>query len=61
MMCVTGGGFALSDASLKSGLSAWLGTQLAGLSSLPPFLIMFIVIIYYLRFGSSIKFDFFYI
>ncbi len=41
-----GGGFALSDASLKSGLSEWLGVQLAGLSSLPPFLIMFIVYIW---------------
>ncbi len=41
----TGGGFALSDASTKSGLSAWIGTQLTGLSALPPFLIMFIVII----------------
>ena len=40
-----GGGFALSDASKESGLSEWLGIQLAGLGSLPPLAIMFIICI----------------
>ena len=38
-----GGGFALSHATEASGLSAWLGEQLSGLSVLPPFAIMLIV------------------
>ena len=42
---IGGGGFALSDASKVSGLSTWIGAQLAGLSVLPPFLIMFIICI----------------
>ena len=40
-----GGGFALSDASRDSGLSAWLGEQLSGLRVLPPFVIMLIICI----------------
>lgn len=40
-----GGGFAISDASKISGLSTWLGSQLAGLSALPPFAIMLIICI----------------
>lgn len=43
IVLLLGGGFALSDASEKSGLSLWLGEQLAGLQSLPPFLIIFII------------------
>lgn len=42
---VKGGGFAISDASKISGLSTWLGSQLAGLSALPPFAIMLIICI----------------
>ena len=38
-----GSGFAISDATTKSGLSTWLGEQLSGLSVLQPFAIMFIV------------------
>ena len=37
-----GGGFALSDASLQSGLSDWLGQQLSVLRVLPPFVIMLV-------------------
>ena len=45
IVLLLGGGFALSDASKESGLSAWLGTQLAGLGDLPPLAIMFIICI----------------
>ena len=38
-----GSGFALSDASKTSGLSHWLGGQLAGLNALPHFAILTIV------------------
>lgn len=41
----TGGGFALSDATAASGLSDWIGQQLAGLASLPPFVTMLIICI----------------
>ena len=44
-MCFAGGGFALSDATLESGLSDWIGQQLAGLSVLPPFVTMLIICI----------------
>lgn len=44
-MSLEGGGFALSDASKASGLSSWLGDQLAVLSFLPPFAIMLIICI----------------
>ncbi len=38
-----GAGYALSDASKSSGLSAWMGQQLTGLEVHPPFAIMAIV------------------
>ena len=38
-----GAGYALSDASKRSGLSAWMGLQLTGLEVLPRFAIMAIV------------------
>ena len=40
-----GGGFALSDATAASGLSDWIGEQLSGLASLPPFVTMLIICI----------------
>ncbi|KZS20753.1 Solute carrier family 13 member 4 [Daphnia magna] len=45
IVLLLGGGFALSDASKASGLSSWLGDQLAVLSFLPPFAIMLIICI----------------
>ncbi|KAI9557042.1 hypothetical protein GHT06_016839 [Daphnia sinensis] len=45
IVLLLGGGFAISDASKISGLSTWLGSQLAGLSVLPPFAIMMIICI----------------
>lgn len=39
-----GGGFALAKGFVDSGLSLWFGHQMAGLSSLHPLLLMFIVV-----------------
>jgi sodium-dependent dicarboxylate transporter 2/3/5 len=43
--CISGGGFALSDATQASGLSDWIGQQLMVLKVLPPFVIMLIICI----------------
>lgn len=43
VILLLGGGYALSDATKKSGLSNWIGVQLAGMVVLPPFLIMLVV------------------
>jgi len=40
-----GGGFAISDASEKSGLSQWIGDQLSGLENLPDPAILIIVMV----------------
>ncbi|NXT76610.1 S13A5 protein, partial [Zapornia atra] len=39
IVLLLGGGFALADASAKSGLSAWLGHQMTPLGSIPPWAI----------------------
>lgn len=36
----------MSDATAESGLSDWIGEQLAGLASLPPFVTMLIICIF---------------
>lgn len=45
MVLLLGGGFALSDASEKSGLSLWIGEQLTKLDELPDPVILIIVMV----------------
>ncbi len=45
MVLLVGGGFALSEASDKSGLSAWIGEQFISLEHLPHSAILLIVMI----------------
>jgi len=43
VLLLLGGGFALASAFQESGLSSWLGGQLAGVAGLPPLAIVFLV------------------
>ncbi|NXD41353.1 S13A5 protein, partial [Copsychus sechellarum] len=43
IVLLLGGGFALADASANSGLSAWLGSQMTPLGSIPPWAIASVV------------------
>jgi sodium-dependent dicarboxylate transporter 2/3/5 len=45
VLILLGGGFALSDGSDKSGLSAWIGEQLKELETLPNEVILIIVML----------------
>ncbi|XP_074640748.1 solute carrier family 13 member 2-like isoform X2 [Tubulanus polymorphus] len=43
ILILLGGGFAIADASQKSGLSEWIGLKLAGLSALPIWVMVLII------------------
>lgn len=45
LMFLLGGGFALADGGKKSGMSAMIGNSLTGLETLPPFVILFVVLL----------------
>jgi sodium-dependent dicarboxylate transporter 2/3/5 len=51
-MLLFGGGFALAEGLQSSGLSAWIGTQLAALASLPPLLMLVAVYMSTSAFGE---------
>lgn len=50
VVMIVGGGYAIADGFSSSGLAGWLGSQLIFISSLPPFLVLLIILAFILFF-----------